>query len=208
MNKLVPPIRPEPPLPKARNTATAFSPDQARNLLRGRRTVHNFLPQQVPQEIIDAALESAVWAPNHGLTEPWRFYKPGPETIEAIAKLNSQLVTADKGAAKGLAKYERWRNIPGWLVVTRVKSDDPVQAREDEAACACAIHNFALHLWTQGIGVKWVTSNIIRHPVFCDQLWVDNTLEEPVAIVWYGYPQEVPDSIRRTPAERFIVDLP
>ena len=128
-------------------------------LIRERRTIHDFTQTRCQQSLIRDALAAVCWAPNHHLTQPWRFYWIGDETREAIARLNATMVTQKKGEAAGEEKYQRWRTIPGWLVVTSARSDDDAQRwdREDYAATCCVIHNFSLLLWAQGIGVKWTT---------------------------------------------------
>jgi nitroreductase len=186
-------------------TPSASSP--VAELLRGRRTIHNFQPRLPPRETIWQAIELARWAPNHRLTEPWHFYLLGRETAHAIAALNAALVSAAQGEAAGLAKLDRWRAIPGWLVVTCDNSSDPIRAREDYAACCCAVHNFALYLWSQGIGVKWTTGAVTRDPGFYDLIWVDPHLETVVSLLWYGYPAEIPQTPRKPVAE-FLVELP
>nr|WP_240685168.1 nitroreductase family protein [Bacillus velezensis] len=41
--------------------------------IRNRRSIRSFKPETVPSEVILDMLETAVYAPNHRLTEPWRF---------------------------------------------------------------------------------------------------------------------------------------
>lgn len=177
-------------------------------LIRSRRTIHDFRPEpRPPRDLILRGLELARWAPNHFLTEPWHFYLLGPQTAEAIARLNAELVTRKQGPKAGQLKLERWRAIPGWLAVTCENSDDPVRAREDYAACCCAIQNFSLYLWSEGIGVKWTTGAVIRDPGFYDLIWVDPQLETVVGLVWYGYPAEVPQTARK-PLGQSLVELP
>jgi len=85
-------------------------------LIRSRRTIHEFLPQAPPREPILRGIELARWAPNHLLTEPWRFYLLGRKTAAAIARLNADLVSRKQGPAAGQDKLQRWLAIPGWLV--------------------------------------------------------------------------------------------
>jgi len=177
-------------------------------LIRSRRTIHEFLPQQPPpRELILRGIELARWAPNHLLTEPWRFYLLGPQTAAAIARLNAELVSRKQGPAAGQDKLERWLTIPGWLVVTCENSNDPIRAREDYAACCCAIQNFALYLWGEGIGVKWTTGAVTRKPQFYDLIWVDPAVETVVGLLWYGYPAEIPQTPRKALNE-ILVELP
>ena len=112
-----------------------------------------------------------MYAPNHKRTEPWRFYLLGPKAIEKVCKLNAELVSSAKGEAAGKKKLDRWLGLGcGWLVVTCVKqsgdADDggmeaPMSlARENYAACCCAVQNLCLSLQSQGLGTKWTTGEI------------------------------------------------
>jgi nitroreductase len=177
------------------------------DLIRSRRTIYVFKQEPPPRETVVRAIELARWAPNHRLTEPWHFYWLGSETTEAIARLNADLVTKQKGRAAGQAKLERWRTIPGWIVVTCENSADPIRAREDLVACACAIQNLSLYLWSEGIGTKWNTGAVTRDPAFYDLIWADPSQETVVGLLWYGYPHEIPETARK-PIEEILVELP
>jgi nitroreductase len=176
-------------------------------LIRSRRTIHDFQPQLPSPEIVLKGIELARWAPNHFLTEPWHFYLLGAETADAIARLNADMIARKKGQQAAETKLEKWRSIPGWIAVTCDKSDDPIRTREDYAACCCAIQNFSLYLWSEGVGVKWTTGAVIRNPDFYDLIWVDPELETVVGLLWYGYPAEVPQPPRK-PVEQILVELP
>jgi len=176
-------------------------------LIRSRRTIHFFQSETPPHETILQAIELARWAPNHWLTEPWHFYLLGRETAIAIARLNAEIIARTKGMEAGQAKLERWQSIPGWLVVTCDNSDDTVKAREDYAACCCAIQNLSLYLWSRGIGVKWTTGEVTRAPEFYDLIWANPELETVVGLLWYGYPVETPQTARKAITD-ILVELP
>lgn len=177
-------------------------------VIRGRRTIHNFTSEVPPFEQIEKAVELASWAPNHRHTEPWRFHHLGPDTISAVVDLNAQLVADKKGAAAGEAKRERWSEIPGWLVVTSALSpDDSELEKEDYAACCCAIQNLSLYLWSAGIGVKWTTGAVTRHPEFYQFLNIDPTERQTVGVLWYGYAANVAQQKRR-PVKEILTRLP
>ncbi len=177
-------------------------------VIRGRRTIHNFTTEVPPFEQIEKAIELASWAPNHRHTEPWRFHHLGPETISAVVDLNARLVAEKKGAAAGEAKRERWSTIPGWLVVTSALSpDDAELEKEDYAACCCAIQNLSLYLWSVGIGVKWTTGAVTRHPEFDRLLNVDSAARQTVGVLWYGYAANVAQQ-KRQPVGEILTQLP
>lgn len=169
--------------------------------MRTRRTVHNFLPEPPPDEVILEAIESARWAPNHKLTQPWRFYIVGPSTAAAISELNARLVQEEKGEYAGQVKLQRWLSMPAWLVVTCRRTDDYQRFMEDYAATACAIENLLLDLWSRGIGSKWGTGAVTRHPEFFELLKADPELEVVVGMFWYGYPAETPTTDRLSVGE-------
>ena len=149
-------------------------------LVRSRRTIHIFKPEPPPEHLILDAIESARWAPNHRVTEPWHFYIMGPETSAKIAELNSELVFAEKGERAAELKLQRWLGMPAWLVVTCNRSGDEIRQREDYAACCCAVQNLFLHLWSEGIGAKWGTGPVTRHTRFYDLICADPDVE----MVW------------------------
>lgn len=174
--------------------------------MRSRRTINFFKPGLPPREALFEAIDVARWAPNHHLTEPWRFYLLSEPVKQQIVALNARMVSEAKGEAAGEAKRARWSRIPGWLVVTCARSRDAQRQREDYAACACAVHNLSLYLWTRGIGVKWTTGPVTRSEAFYDLVWVDPVVEQVVGLFWYGYPDELPVSVRKPVAE-IVVEL-
>lgn len=184
------------------------SSDVIAGLIQTRRTIHDFRPDEIPpRETLLKALDLARWAPNHHLTEPWHFYLLGKETAAGIARLNAELVTAKNGPDAGREKLERWLAMPGWLVLTCFNSDDQLRAREDYAACCCAMQNAMLYLWSENIGVKWTTGAVTRDPRFYDLIWVDPELETVVGLFWYGYAADVPQP-QRKPLDSIMAELP
>lgn len=163
-------------------------------VLRARRTIHDFVPGSAPPaDVLDAAIAHAVLAPNHYQTRPWRFYLPGPETVDAICRLSGDLVRASRGETAAAGKTKRWRAVPGWMVLTCARSADPVRQREDFAACCCAAQNFMLYLWEQGYGVKWTTGDVTRHTEFRRILGISAEREDVVGLFWSGRPAQVPE---------------
>lgn len=166
-------------------------------VLHERRTVHDFLPEAVPDSLIEWALEIARWAPNHHRTEPWRAYLLGPRTQEAVAALNARLVSARQGERAAEIKLRRWRAMPGWLVLTALRNEDGLREQEDYAACCCAAQNLMLALWSVGVGVKWSTGGVVRAPEFAATVGFDAAAEQVVGLFWYGRPAQVNVQQRR-----------
>jgi len=180
--------------------------DAVAELLKSRRTINNFKADVPPRDIILRAIDSARFAPNHHLTEPWHFYLLNEDTKNAIVKINAELVSASRGAEAAESKRQRWSQMPGWMVVTADRSEDPALAREDYAAVCCAIHSMSLFLWSAGIGCKWTTGPVTRDERFFETLWIDPEREDVVGLIWYGYPDNIPDTARK-PVDQIIIDI-
>jgi len=176
-------------------------------VLRGRRTINLYLQTPVPQELVNEAIESATWAPNHHVTEPWHFYHLGPNAIDACLDLVREITTAKKDAKAGEFKAKSWAEKPGWLVVTCQKSDSSLRYKEDYAACAAAVQNFMLYLWKAGVGSKWTTGDITRDQRFYDIVGIDGISEDVVGLIWYGYPKLTP-SQQRKGLDKILSELP
>ena len=176
-------------------------------VLRGRRTINLYLQTPVPRELVREALEAASWAPNHHVTEPWRFILPGRETVGKILDLCERIVTDRKGPELGSHKRATWAEKPGWLIVTCEKSDDELRRCEDYAACCAAVQNFMLYLWKAGVGSKWTTGDITRDPRFFEILDIDPERASVVGMLWYGYPKVTPEQSRKDLSE-VLKELP
>jgi nitroreductase len=166
-------------------------------VLRGRRTIDQFLQTPVPDQLVSGAMEAATWAPNHYVSEPWHFILPGEETISRIIDLCAQIVSARKGAELAGHKRKAWSEKPGWLIVTcPFTRDDALREKEDYAACCAAVQNFMLYLWKAGVGSKWTTGPITRDARFFDVIGVDAEKYFVVGMLWFGYPKVTPTQSR------------
>src|SRR5947207_2139919 len=97
--------------------------------IRTRRTHKVYRPEPVDRATLDELLELARWAPNHHLTNPWRFRVVGPA---ALARLK------DAAGPEAAPKLDR---APTLIVVSAVQSgSDPVADEEDVAAAAIAAY--------------------------------------------------------------------
>jgi nitroreductase len=118
--------------------------------IRGRRTHKAYGPVPVDRDTLDALLDLARWAPNHHLTNPWRFRVLGPG---ALARLK------DAAGPEAAAKLER---APTLVAVSAIQSGDPVQDDEDLCAAACAAYIVLLAAHGRGLAGYWRTPAVLR----------------------------------------------
>jgi len=181
-----------------------MNPEDVISLLRGRRTVNLFEPDPVDEQLLLQAIEVARWAPNHRLTEPWRFYVIGPEKKEQIARRAAAIDAAEKDQSAADARYRRMMAVPAGFVLTSRIGNGELTDLEDYAASCCAAQNLMLCLWAQGVGVKWTTGAVTRDAGFYALLGIEAARERVVGYFWYGKPKFVPEQKRR-PTEEIIV---
>mmetsp|Transcript_5471 Transcript_5471/g.6292 ORF Transcript_5471/g.6292 Transcript_5471/m.6292 type:complete len:366 (-) Transcript_5471:126-1223(-) len=171
--------------------------DTFRHLLMSRRTVNGFDPNHpVSDEVLKRAIECAIAAPNRSGSEPWRFIKVGPDTVEQLQVLNARVIMAggDKVISRQQSKPllpDVWTEIPGWCVVTSLRSpDDPETELKDFRSTSCAMQNFMLSMWSEGVGSKWTEGPTQKTQQFADLVGIDTDTEKVVGILWYGFPKE------------------
>src|SRR3954464_10464078 len=110
-----------------------------RGVVRTRRTHKRFGSDRVPREVVEELLELARWAPNHHLTEPWRFRVLGPQALERLKE------------AAGEADAPKFDRAPTLVCVSALHQGDPIEDEEDFAATACAA--FIVLLGAHGRGL-------------------------------------------------------
>ncbi len=170
-------------------------------LVRERRTVALFKREKPPRELLLAAVEAARWAPNHHLTEPWRFYLLGPGTVSAMTDIAEELTLAKRGPEAAKKRRELMEAVPEWMAVTCRRSEDAFREREDYGACCCAIQNLMLCLWEGGLACKWSTGALTRDSRFYELLGAGVGEQMVVGLFSIGYPRVVPKQKRRSVEE-------
>jgi nitroreductase len=170
-----------------------------------RRMAWRFKDQPVPREAVERMLQAAVWAPNHRLTEPWRFFVlvKGSETRKKVAELAYQYaLQRSNNPARAEAARQVVLDPPLVIYAYCVPGPNEEVTRENYAAVCCAAHNVSLAGVAEGLAVTWETGGITRHPKLQETLGAepDWTLAVMLSV---GVPAETPDS-RRTPVSSFV----
>src|SRR5437764_9281019 len=99
--------------------------------IRTRRTHKAFGPEPVPADVLRELFELARWAPNHHLTNPWRFRVLGPLALERLR------AAADALEAGSGRKLDR---APTLVAVTCRRGGDELAAAEDRLAAGVAAY--------------------------------------------------------------------
>lgn len=162
--------------------------------IRTRRTHKAFVAEPVPRELLDELLEAARWAPNHHLTNPWRFRVLGPA---ALARLK------EAAGPEAAPKLDR---APTLVVATALRSEDPVQDQEDLCATACAVYAVLLAAHGRGLAGYWRTPGVLRTAEGLDALAVPPG-ERFVALIHLGWPRQDKEPPARLPPADVVTYL-
>ena len=110
-------------------------------------------PRPSTAATLDELFELARWAPNHNLTNPWRFRVLGPGGARARSRRRR---AGGRGEARPRADARRG--------LRRAGRATPSTAEEDFAAGACAVYIVLLAAHARGLGGYWRTPGVLRTP--------------------------------------------
>lgn len=171
-----------------------------------RTSVRRFRPDPVPREIVQRLLDCAVRAPNHKLTEPWRFsvLTGGARDRFADIRARHRLKRfADPSSAEAQAAAEKVRHesreTPAYVVVMGAQNPDEVTREEDYAATMMAIANLMIAAQSLGLGTYLKTGGVMRDPGLLKLARAPEDFRI-VGIISLGYPAEEEPPRRRKPA--------
>lgn len=185
---------------------------KASEAIRARRSIKRFAERAVTREEIEAVLAAASLAPNHHLTQPWRFHVLGPEARYAYGlALGARKARKleDPEAARTLRETvaAEHRALPGMIAVAVVNNDNPETREEDYAAAMMAVQNLSLAAVELGLGTHIKTGAVMSDPAARAAAAVGDDVRI-VAIVNLGVPAEVPAARKREPAAAFTTWVP
>ena len=161
-----------------------------------RRSIKKFQDRPVTREEIEALLDAAVLAPNHHLTQPWRFYVLGPEARRryglALGERKARkLPDPDAASAvreKTAAEHEAY---PALIAVAMVLDEKPETREEDYAAVMQAIANITLAAVDRGLGTHMRTGAVMDDPAARAAVGVSEG-ERIITLLSVGVPAEMP----------------
>jgi nitroreductase len=166
--------------------------------IRTRRTHKAFGPRPVEPRVLRELFELARWAPNHHLTNPWRFRVLGERTRAALMELAEAHVP---GAAVKLGR------APTLVVVTALLlGGDPAQDREDTLATAVAAYIVLLAAHSRGLAAYWRTVALLDSQDARELLQMPDT-ETPLGLLYLGEPVQEQRTPERAPVTDFVIDL-
>jgi nitroreductase len=163
--------------------------------IRTRRTHKAYRPEPVPPDTLEQLFELARWAPNHHVTNPWRFRVVGPESLARLK---------EAAGPEAAAKLDR---APTLVVASVVETGDPVQDEEDLCAAAVAAYIVLLGAHARGLGGYWRTPEVLRSAEGRAAVGVGEG-ERVLGLLHLGAPRQEKEPPARLPPGDFVTYLP
>ncbi len=175
-------------------------------VIKNRRTIYPemYSTRKVHREIIEDLLNNAIWAPTHGLTQPWRFSVFTGDGLVKLSEFQSGLYSKlFTGDSFNEMKFNKLKNRPllaSAVIAVSVKRDkkEKISELEETEAVACAIQNMHLTATAYGLGAFWASPKLIYRPEMKEFLGLEDK-DNCVALFYIGYPnmEEWPKGQRR-----------
>ncbi len=176
--------------------------------IASRQSIGRVTQEPVPRQEIERLLDSAVHAPNHRITEPWRFHvfagKGRGELARAraeLARIQAEAEGEEEEFAAGRISRERKKAFRAPVVIAVISSGgrDEIETLENYAACAAAVQNMQLTAHSLGLATIWRTGAHAYHPYMRDFFGLEGG-DKIVAYLYLGYADVGERPRRREPA--------
>ena len=175
-------------------------------MLRAIRTRRNAAKlnaeRAVSRELIETVLEAAIWAPNHHLTEPWRFVviigDERKRLCDAIADAISSM-PVDPPLSAEKAHRERMRPLTAPVVIAAIccpNEEKQAMAQEELVAGGGALQNMLLAAYSIGLGTKLKTGAYSYSKAIRTFLNMKDS-ESLISFVYLGFPEGDAEQGRR-----------
>ena len=157
-------------------------------VIRERRAVKKgYTDRRVEEADVRDLLDHAIWAPTHGMRQPWRFVFIDEDKLPTFAKKVAATYKEDMQQNR-----ENYLNEPNAiLVVIMEEPEAKKQWEENYGATASMIQNFWLLAWELDLGVVWKTNPHIFDPQVEEILQLADN-EKIVGFLHLGYFEKQP----------------
>ncbi|WP_407269955.1 nitroreductase [Radiobacillus sp. PE A8.2] len=177
--------------------------------IKSRKSIGKVKQDPVEKEKIEALLELATYAPNHHLTEPWRFFVMTGEGRKVLGNAYRDIalekVTDPTDEAIALIETKQHGKANRAPVVIAVavsfRGQEEIERIEDRAATYAAIQNMLLGANAMGLGTIWRSGAPMYHPTMKQAFGLGEN-DELVGLIYIGYPEVEPKEKPRKPVSQ------
>jgi nitroreductase len=180
-------------------------------LIHDRRTIRpeDYSPREVQRDLIDKVLGNAIWAPTHGMTQPWRFTVFTGSGRQRLSEfLGAEYLRLTPPERFMQRKYDNHvqRPLQSSVVMALGMARDPkgkIPLHEEQFSMACAVQNMYLTCSAYGLGAFWSTGAALTGAGMCEFLGLGEE-DQCLGLFYMGYPAaEWPKGYRK-PLPEFV----
>ncbi|HIP35795.1 MAG TPA: nitroreductase [Crocinitomix sp.] len=166
------------------------------DVIKNRRTIYPefYSDRKVHKEQIEKLLNNAIWAPTHGLTQPWQFKVFMDGGLKKLSDFLSSKYKEVSGENFSEMKFNKLKNRPllaSAVIAVSLKRDkkEKINEIEEIEAVACAIQNMHLTCTAWGLGAFWASPALIYKP-FMNKFLGLGEKDKCLALFYIGYPKD------------------
>ena len=177
-------------------------------VIQNRRTVspEKFSGRKVHREIVENLLNNGLWAPTHGMTQPWKFVVFIDEGVQRLADFYVNMYKSQTSEGKFLqskedkykARFEK-TNVVIAICMNRQESEK-IPEIEEIGAVACAVQNIHLTATAYGLGGFWSTGSLVYSTEMKTFLELGEK-DRCLGLFYLGYPENEWAKGQRQPLE-------
>ena len=174
-----------------------YNLSELKEIIKNRRSIkpEKYTSRKVLKDVILEILNSGIWAPTHGLTQPWHFVVFQGEALEKLGLMMAE--TYKKNCKPELfseKKYEKMLTRPtktSVLIAICMKRQETEKIPEIEEveAVACAVQNMYLTATAYGLGPYWSSGNVSYSQEMKDYLNLGEK-DKCLGLFYLGYTKE------------------
>lgn len=174
-------------------SSSILSPSAVLDVIRSRRSIGKMTDEVPERALIEQLLEAATWAPNHHLTQPWRFFVLSGEGRSVLGRASGEAAVRGvndpvKAEAARTAAEKKALRAP-WIIIVASEPihDGRTPDMEEHLAVGAAAQNMLLQAEALGLAAIWRTGG----PAFAPEVREAFGLSDHAQIVGFiyvGYP--------------------
>ncbi len=164
--------------------------------------------KKIEKSIVLSILENANFAPNHGRTQPWRFFIFSEESKTKLANFQSDLYKSKNEGNFDNSKYEKLKQMPlhaSHVIGIALKRQDSqkIPFLEEVEAVACAVQNMQLTAKANNVSAFWSTGGVTYYPETKLEFGLNDN-DHFLGFLYLGYSDESLPEFNRKPIEDLI----
>lgn len=185
-----------------------YNLSELKEIIRNRRSIkpEQYTSRKVLKDVVVEILNNALWAPTHGLTQPWHFVIFQGEELKSLGEFMAETYKESCNPETFLEKkYQKMLNRPSKASVViaicmKRQEIEKIPEIEEVQAVACAVQNMYLTATAYGLGPYWSSGKVSYSEEMKSFLKL-GVKDKCLGLFYLGYTKEQWPTSHRRPLE-------